>query len=155
MALSVRAMTCREEREGQIVADGELFEGKNRVAAHAAAPRSSHVACHRARPPPPPPRACLLNRRKGGLGPAGVPGTSRLAGTPRSDSPELHAWDSLIHFAGGEARRRGQPEPPLPPYPPPCPALTSEADSRLICVGRKKELFPFYFIFITNCVPQT
>lgn len=104
---------------------------------------------------PPAPRACLLNRRKGGLGPAGVPGTSRLAGTPRSDSPELHAWDSLIHFAGGEARRRGQPEPPLPPYPPPCPALTSEADSRLICVGRKKELFPFYFIFITNCVPQT
>lgn len=52
MALNVRAMTCREEREGQIVADRELFEGKNRVAARAAAPRSSHMACHRARPPP-------------------------------------------------------------------------------------------------------
>lgn len=88
-------------------------------------------------------------------GPAGVPGMSRLAGTPRSDSRELHAWDSLVHFARGEVRRRGQSGPSRPTPPPPCPALTSEADSRLICVGRKQELFPFYFTVVTNCVPQT
>lgn len=52
---------------------------------------------------------------------------------------------------GGGASRREQPE----PSPPLCPALTSEADSQLVCVGRKQELFPFYFIFMTNSVPRT
>lgn len=66
---------------------------------------------------------------KGGLGPAGVPGTSRLAGTLWSDSPELHAWDSLNHFArgAGGARRRGQPE----PSPPPAPIPSSHVRGRL------------------------
>ena len=66
---------------------------------------------------------------KGGLGPAGVPGTSRLAGTLWSDSPELHAWDSLNHFArgAGGARRRGQPE----PSPPSAPIPSSHVRGRL------------------------
>lgn len=66
---------------------------------------------------------------KGGLGPAGVPGTSRLAGTLWSDSPELHAWDSLNHCArgAGGARRRGQPE----PSPPPAPIPSSHVRGRL------------------------
>lgn len=34
---------------------------------------------------------------------------------------------------------------------PPRPSLTSGADSQDICAERKQELFPFYFIFITNC----
>lgn len=54
---------------------------------------------------------------------------------------------------GNQEPRRRESEPPSHPHQ--LSALTSEADSQLACVGSKQELFPFSFIFITNCGPQT
>ena len=48
------------------------------------------------------PVRCLLGRpgdAKGGMGPAGVPSMSYLAGIPCLDPLELRAWDSLSHSA--------------------------------------------------------
>jgi hypothetical protein len=61
-----------------------------------------------------------------------------------TDWLELRAWDCFLPWK--KTTRATSPS---------TLALTSEADSQLICVGRKQELFPFYFIFITNYVPQT
>lgn len=73
-----------------------------------------------------------------------------MAGRPWLGELELCTWDSQVSFSAlQEEPRRGQPEPsPLQAR------LTSEADSQVICAERKQELFPFYFIVITNCVPQ-